>query len=110
MAVCCKTRTQEIAIFNALLSKHHLPKLVYGHLKAGLLPCSACHLTNPSADVVAKYIYFEEGKEPTPEDIVKSEILEGRIREGFVRIRQLLVRQPYYSHPHQHYKKLTPLR
>ncbi|EHK18218.1 uncharacterized protein TRIVIDRAFT_44709 [Trichoderma virens Gv29-8] len=42
-------------------------------------------------NVVAKYIYFEEGKEPTPEDIVKSEILEGRIREGFVRIRQLLV-------------------
>ncbi|KAH0526590.1 hypothetical protein TsFJ059_009891 [Trichoderma semiorbis] len=42
-------------------------------------------------NVVAKYIYFEEGKEPTPEDIVNSEILEGRIREGFVRIRQLLV-------------------
>ncbi|KAL6873005.1 hypothetical protein J3F83DRAFT_713461 [Trichoderma novae-zelandiae] len=42
-------------------------------------------------NVVAKYIYFEQGKEPTPEDIVKSEILEGRIREGFVRIRQLLV-------------------
>ncbi|KAL7928518.1 hypothetical protein V8C35DRAFT_317942 [Trichoderma chlorosporum] len=42
-------------------------------------------------NVVAKYIYFEEGKEPTPEDITKSEILEGRIREGFVRIRQLLV-------------------
>ncbi|RFU77123.1 brefeldin a-sensitivity 4 [Trichoderma arundinaceum] len=42
-------------------------------------------------NVVAKYIYFEEGKEPTPEDIVRSEILEGRIREGFVRIRQLLV-------------------
>ncbi|TFB00295.1 Protein BRE4 [Trichoderma ghanense] len=42
-------------------------------------------------NVVAKYIYFEQGKEPTPEDIVKSEVLEGRIREGFVRIRQLLV-------------------
>ncbi|PKK53269.1 hypothetical protein CI102_1904 [Trichoderma harzianum] len=42
-------------------------------------------------NVVAKYIYFEEGKEPTPEDIINSEILEGRIREGFVRIRQLLV-------------------
>ncbi|PTB66936.1 hypothetical protein BBK36DRAFT_1168450 [Trichoderma citrinoviride] len=42
-------------------------------------------------NVVAKYIYFEQGKEPTPEDIEKSEILEGRIREGFVRIRQLLV-------------------
>ncbi|KAL9477303.1 hypothetical protein ACSS6W_007144 [Trichoderma asperelloides] len=42
-------------------------------------------------NVVAKYIYFEEGKEPTPEDIVRSEIVEGRLREGFVRIRQLLV-------------------
>ena len=41
--------------------------------------------------VVAKYVYFEEGKEPTPEDIRRSEMLEGRLREGFVRIRQLLV-------------------
>ncbi|KAK2603532.1 Zinc finger protein containing five transmembrane domains [Conoideocrella luteorostrata] len=42
-------------------------------------------------DVVAKYVYFRDGKEPTPEDVQRSEILEGRLREGFVRIRQLLV-------------------
>ncbi|TWU73050.1 hypothetical protein ED733_002602 [Metarhizium rileyi] len=42
-------------------------------------------------NVVAKYVYFSDGKEPTPEDIQRSEILEGRLREGFVRIRQLLV-------------------
>ncbi|POR34427.1 Protein BRE4 [Tolypocladium paradoxum] len=41
--------------------------------------------------VVAKYVYFQEGKEPTPEDVQRSEMLEGRLREGFVRIRQLLV-------------------
>jgi len=40
---------------------------------------------------VSRYVYFEEGKEPTPEDIERSEMLEGRLREGFVRIRQLLV-------------------
>lgn len=41
--------------------------------------------------VVAQYVYFEEGNEPTPEVIRHSEMLEGRLREGFVRIRQLLV-------------------
>ncbi|KAF4124373.1 protein transport [Geosmithia morbida] len=41
--------------------------------------------------VVSKYVYFEEGMEPTPDDIERSEMLEGRLREGFVRIRQLLV-------------------
>ncbi|KAJ3494347.1 hypothetical protein NLG97_g4141 [Lecanicillium saksenae] len=40
---------------------------------------------------VATYVYFEDGNEPTEEDIQRSELLEGRLREGFVRIRQLLV-------------------
>ena len=40
--------------------------------------------------VVAKYIYYKEGQEPGPSDIVRSEMLEGRLREGFVRIQQLL--------------------
>lgn len=40
--------------------------------------------------VVAKYIYYIEGEEPGPEDIAKSEMLEGRLREGFVRMRQLM--------------------
>ncbi|KAI0846382.1 hypothetical protein F5Y00DRAFT_243961 [Daldinia vernicosa] len=40
--------------------------------------------------IVSKYVYYEEGNEPTKEDIQASEILEGRFREGFVRLRQLL--------------------
>ncbi|CZT43096.1 probable BRE4 Protein involved in endocytosis [Rhynchosporium secalis] len=40
--------------------------------------------------VVAKYVYFEKEEEPTKEDIARSEMLEGRLREGFVRIRQLM--------------------
>ncbi|KAJ9151173.1 Brefeldin A-sensitivity 4 protein [Pleurostoma richardsiae] len=40
--------------------------------------------------IVAKYVYYEEGENPTAEDIKRSEILERRIREGFVRIRQLM--------------------
>ncbi|CAD6446655.1 4e649bb4-d863-4f17-9e8d-6e258a16a71e [Sclerotinia trifoliorum] len=40
--------------------------------------------------VVAKYVYYEDGEEPGVEDVQQSEMLEGRLREGFVRIRQLL--------------------
>ncbi|KAI1410469.1 hypothetical protein F5Y13DRAFT_181393 [Hypoxylon sp. FL1857] len=40
--------------------------------------------------IVSRYVYYEEGDEPTKEDIRASEILEGRLREGFVRLRQLL--------------------
>jgi hypothetical protein len=41
--------------------------------------------------VVSKYIYYEDGQAPGKEDIARSEELEGRLREGFVRIRQLMV-------------------
>ncbi|KAI2464046.1 hypothetical protein F4781DRAFT_92230 [Annulohypoxylon bovei var. microspora] len=41
-------------------------------------------------NIVSRYVYYEEGDEPTKEDIRSSEILEGRLREGFVRLRQLL--------------------
>ncbi|XXG95834.1 Zinc finger protein containing five transmembrane domains [Hypoxylon texense] len=40
--------------------------------------------------IVSRYVYYEVGNEPTKEDIQASEILEGRLREGFVRLRQLL--------------------
>ncbi|KAI1502156.1 hypothetical protein F5X99DRAFT_418069 [Biscogniauxia marginata] len=40
--------------------------------------------------IVSRYVYYEEGHEPTKEDIHGSEILEGRLREGFVRLRQLM--------------------
>lgn len=45
--------------------------------------------------VVAKYVYYEDGEEPGKKDIERSEMLEGRLREGFVRIRQLMVRLLY---------------
>lgn len=45
-------------------------------------------------DVVANYVYFDEGEDPTPDDITRSEMLESRMREGFVRVRQLLVCPP----------------
>ncbi|RDL41839.1 putative BRE4 Protein involved in endocytosis [Venustampulla echinocandica] len=40
--------------------------------------------------VVSKYVYYGKGEEPKKEDVEASEILEGRLREGFVRIRQIL--------------------
>ena len=48
--------------------------------------------------ILGKYIYFKEGEEPSADDIRQSEILEGRLREGFVRIRQLTV-SGYHSKP-----------
>ncbi len=53
--------------------------------------CRARGLIQYAAGVVGRYLYYEEGQEPSPEDIQHSEILEGRMREGFVRIRQLMV-------------------
>ena len=41
--------------------------------------------------VVSKYIYYEDGHAPGKEDVARSEELEGKLREGFVRIRQLMV-------------------
>ncbi|KAI1341158.1 hypothetical protein F5Y15DRAFT_377088 [Xylariaceae sp. FL0016] len=40
--------------------------------------------------IVSRYVYYEDGNEPTKEDIEASEKLEGRLREGFVRLRQLM--------------------
>ncbi|KAK9793142.1 putative ER transporter 6TM N-terminal domain-containing protein [Seiridium cardinale] len=58
--------------------------------------------------IVSKYVYYEEGHEPTKADIEASEIMEGRLREGFVRLRQLLgltrheirLRSPYDPLPY----------
>ncbi|KAI0969561.1 hypothetical protein F4678DRAFT_163883 [Xylaria arbuscula] len=40
--------------------------------------------------IMAQYVFYEDEKAPTKEDIKSSEILEGRLREGFIRLRQLL--------------------
>lgn len=49
--------------------------------------------------MVSKYVYYETGNEPTKEDIEASEILEGRLREGFVRLRQLLASSRPFASP-----------
>lgn len=63
------------------VARHELRK----SLSAMLLHCAYIY-----RGVVGKYVYYEGGHEPTQEDIARSEMLEGRLREGFVRIRQLL--------------------
>ena len=40
--------------------------------------------------IIARYVYYAEGEHPGPKDVERSEVLEGRVREGFVRLRQLL--------------------
>ena len=63
------------------VARHELRKSV----SAMLLHCGILY-----RGIVAKYIYYDEGHKPRPEDIARSEMLEGRLREGFVRIRQLM--------------------
>ncbi|SPO05040.1 related to BRE4 Protein involved in endocytosis [Cephalotrichum gorgonifer] len=41
-------------------------------------------------DMVAKYVYYEHSKPPSKSDVEQSEILESGLREGFIRMRQLL--------------------
>lgn len=45
--------------------------------------------------MVAKYVYYEHSRPPTPTDIQQSESLESSLREGFIRIRQLLYLTPH---------------
>ena len=63
------------------VARHELRKSV----SAMLLHCGILY-----RGIVAKYVYYDEGHKPQPEDIARSEMLEGRLREGFVRIRQLM--------------------
>lgn len=48
------------------------------------------HLAILYRGVVSRYVYYSKDDEPGPQDIARSEMLEGRLREGFVRIRQLM--------------------
>ena len=48
------------------------------------------HLSLLYRGVIAKYVYPTEGEGPATQDVQRSEMLEGRLREGFVRTRQLV--------------------
>lgn len=64
------------------VARHELRKSI----SAMILHCGISY-----RNIIGRYVYHEEGAEPGPEDITRSELLEGRFREGFVRMRQLLV-------------------
>jgi Fusaric acid resistance protein-like/Putative ER transporter, 6TM, N-terminal len=67
------------------------------------------HLAIIYRGVVSKYVYFLNEGTPNATDIERSEMLEGRLREAFVRIRQLLeltnheirLRAPFDSRPYR---------
>ena len=48
------------------------------------------HLSILYRGVIGRYIYYLETEPPTSADVGRSEMLEGRLREAFIRIRQLL--------------------
>ena len=58
--------------------------------------------------IIAKYIYYPPSLPPSASDIARSEMLEGRLREGFVRMRQLMeltrhemrLRAPFDARPY----------
>ena len=79
-----------VGVFAAIVVNWALWPFIARHELRKSLAAMLLHSAILYRGVVAKYIYFKDGQEPGPEDIVRSEMLEGRLREGFVRIQQLL--------------------
>ena len=68
-------------VFWPFIARHELRKSI-----SGMIFYSAIVYRG----IVARYIYYSEGDEPSPADVSRSEMMEGRLREGFVRMRQLM--------------------
>ena len=79
-----------VGVVAALLVNWILWPFVARHELRKSLSAMMLHSAILYRSVVARYIYYTEGQEPGPEDVARSEMLEGRLREGFVRIRQLM--------------------
>ena len=79
-----------VGVVAALLVNWLLWPFIARHELRKSLSAMMLHSAILYRSVVAKYIYYKEGQEPGPEDVARSEMLEGRLREGFVRIRQLM--------------------
>ncbi|KAL8782486.1 MAG: hypothetical protein Q9213_005325 [Squamulea squamosa] len=79
-----------VAIFASILTNWIMWPFVARHELKKSLATMMLHLAILYRRVVSKYIYYAEEQAPTARDIERSEMLEGRLREGFVRIRQLL--------------------
>jgi hypothetical protein len=79
-----------VGVFAAIVVNWALWPFVARHELRKSLAAMLLHSAILYRGVVAKYIYYKDGQEPGSADIVRSEMLEGRLREGFVRIQQLL--------------------
>lgn len=88
------------AIFASILTNWIMWPFVARHELRKSLSAMMLHLAILYRGVVSRYIYYEATHEPSAQDIERSEMLEGRLREGFVRIRQLmeLTRHEIVSH------------
>ena len=79
-----------VGVVSAVLVNWVLWPFVARHELRKSLSAMMLHSALIYRGVVAKYIYYNPGEEPGPQDVARSEALEGRLREGFVRIRQLM--------------------
>ncbi|KAL8903123.1 MAG: hypothetical protein Q9171_007508 [Xanthocarpia ochracea] len=79
-----------VAIFASILTNWVMWPFVARHELKKSLAAMMLHLAILYRGVVSRYIYYAEEQAPNAQDIQRSEMLEGRLREGFVRIRQLL--------------------
>lgn len=79
-----------VAILATILTNWIMWPFIARHELRKSLSAMMLHLAILYRGVVSKYIYYDEGHEPSSQDIERSEMLEGRLREGFVRIRQLM--------------------
>ncbi|KAL8859463.1 MAG: hypothetical protein Q9178_004141 [Gyalolechia marmorata] len=79
-----------VAIFASILTNWVMWPFVARHELRKSLAAMMLHLAILYRGVVSKYIYYDKEQAPNAQDIERSEMLEGRLREGFVRIRQLL--------------------
>lgn len=79
-----------VGIFAAIVVNWVLWPFIARHELRKSLAAMLLHSAILYRGVVSKYIYYKEGQQPGPSDIARSEMLEGRLREGFVRIEQLL--------------------
>lgn len=79
-----------VAIFASILTNWVMWPFIARHELRKSLSAMMLHLAILYRGVVSKYIYYVDGQGPSAQDVERSEMLEGRLREGFVRIRQLL--------------------
>ena len=79
-----------IGVISALLINWLLWPFIARHELRKSISAMLLHTAILYRGIIAKYIYYAPSSPPTPTDIARSEILENRLREGFLRMHQLL--------------------